>query len=232
MPTVSDIEVRLARPNEYAEIGRVTVEGYAEFLVGEGVDPDGSYAAELRDVAKRAAASDILVAVDGDGAILGATAYVHKGGPYEDIAFGPQEAEFRMLVVAGAARGRGVGPAVVAACVEKAREEDRVRIVISTMPEMTTAHRMYERLGFVRVAARDWSPIPEVPLLAYALELDGQPYCDQCGEPLAADVHGTCADRQELEPPRYCARCRRRMVVQVMPSGWTAQCGEHGELTS
>jgi len=37
---------------------------------------------------------------------------------------------------------------------------------------------------------------------------------------------------RELEPPRYCTHCRRRMVVQVTPVGWTARCVEHGELTS
>ena len=32
------------------------------------------------------------------------------------------------------------------------------------------------------------------------------------------------ARRAALEPPRYCAQCRRRMVVQVTPLGWTARC--------
>jgi hypothetical protein len=32
----------------------------------------------------------------------------------------------------------------------------------------------------------------------------------------------------ELEPPRYCADCGRRMVVQVTPRGWSATCVEHG----
>jgi hypothetical protein len=53
-------------------------------------------------------------------------------------------------------------------------------------------------------------------------------YCDRCGEPLL-DGHPNCARARELEPPRYCSQCRRRMVVQVTPSGWTARCVEHGE---
>jgi hypothetical protein len=35
-----------------------------------------------------------------------------------------------------------------------------------------------------------------------------------------------------LEPPRYCAQCGRRMVVQVDPIGWSARCSRHGVLTS
>ncbi|HXO49899.1 MAG TPA: hypothetical protein VN888_02485 [Mycobacterium sp.] len=35
-----------------------------------------------------------------------------------------------------------------------------------------------------------------------------------------------------LEPPRFCAECGRRMVVQVRPDGWSARCSRHGELDS
>ncbi|MCD0448155.1 hypothetical protein LO762_02930 [Actinocorallia sp. API 0066] len=55
-------------------------------------------------------------------------------------------------------------------------------------------------------------------------------FCAHCGE--AAGDHAACAAALVMEPPRYCARCRRRMVVQVTPAGWRARCAEHGELTS
>jgi hypothetical protein len=35
-----------------------------------------------------------------------------------------------------------------------------------------------------------------------------------------------------LEPPRFCAACGRRMVVQVRPDGWWAQCSRHGRVDS
>ncbi|WP_198653411.1 biotin synthase auxiliary protein BsaP [Actinocorallia populi] len=54
-------------------------------------------------------------------------------------------------------------------------------------------------------------------------------YCEHCGE---AGEHAACLRALRLEPPRFCARCRRRMVVQVTPRGWTARCAEHGTLTS
>ncbi|WP_433078778.1 hypothetical protein ACQP2P_37330 [Dactylosporangium sp. CA-139114] len=56
-------------------------------------------------------------------------------------------------------------------------------------------------------------------------------YCDRCGEPLADGSHAACAQARTLEPPRYCTHCRRRMKVQVLPSGWSAACVEHGVLT-
>ncbi|HEX3828520.1 MAG TPA: hypothetical protein VHV82_14745 [Sporichthyaceae bacterium] len=56
-------------------------------------------------------------------------------------------------------------------------------------------------------------------------------YCDRCGGPAvpAAD-HAACRAARELEPPRYCPHCRRRMVVQVTPRSWTARCSEHGSV--
>ncbi|MCB0925270.1 MAG: hypothetical protein KDB50_12120 [Mycobacterium sp.] len=35
-----------------------------------------------------------------------------------------------------------------------------------------------------------------------------------------------------LEPPRFCAQCGRRMIVQVRPDGWWAQCSRHGRVDS
>lgn len=35
-----------------------------------------------------------------------------------------------------------------------------------------------------------------------------------------------------LEPPRFCAYCGRRMVVQIDPDGWRARCSRHGVLES
>ncbi len=35
-----------------------------------------------------------------------------------------------------------------------------------------------------------------------------------------------------LEPPRYCAECGRRMIVQIAPDGWWAKCSRHGTISS
>jgi len=57
-------------------------------------------------------------------------------------------------------------------------------------------------------------------------------YCGHCGEALDARDHTVCDARLVMEPPRFCTRCRRRMKVQVTPRGWSAECVEHGLLTS
>ncbi|MBN6041759.1 hypothetical protein [Amycolatopsis sp. 195334CR] len=56
-------------------------------------------------------------------------------------------------------------------------------------------------------------------------------YCVHCGLDRTGD-HTACDNpRTALEPPRFCASCARRMVVQITPVGWTARCSRHGELT-
>ncbi len=58
---------------------------------------------------------------------------------------------------------------------------------------------------------------------------ENPPYCPRCGETVD-QPHPGCEAALGLEPPRYCPQCRRRMVVQVTPTAWTARCVEHGAL--
>ncbi|MFC4105399.1 biotin synthase auxiliary protein BsaP [Micromonospora zhanjiangensis] len=71
-----------------------------------------------------------------------------------------------------------------------------------------------------------------LPRTAGPAGTDGPPWCDRCGEPAAAGPHDACGAARQLEPPRFCPDCRRRMKVQVVPTGWTAVCVQHGELRS
>ncbi|MET9605633.1 GNAT family protein [Streptomyces sp. NPDC006512] len=164
-----DIVIRAAQPAEYEELGGITARAYLEDGLLEA-NTDDTYERTLRDVAGRAGSGEVLVAVL-DGRLLGGVTFAPPGSPLADIA-GPGEAEFRMLAVAAAGRGKGAGEALVRACADRARALPGVsRLVLSTQPGSPAAHRIYERLGFVRTPERDWSPVPSVPLLTYALEL-------------------------------------------------------------
>ena len=98
--------------------------------------------------------------------MLGCVTYV----PGVDNRFAELEVEgeagFRMLGVAPAAQRRGVGEALVRACIARAREAGRRGLAISTGRDMLSAHRLYERLGFRRAPDRDFDPVPGVHLLA------------------------------------------------------------------
>ncbi|MDF3141286.1 MULTISPECIES: GNAT family N-acetyltransferase [unclassified Streptomyces] len=167
-----DIVIRQAKPDEYDALGEITARAYLQDGLLDFGESD-EYLGELKDVAKRAAAAEVLVAVE-KGRLRGGVTFVPGGGPMADIA-GPGEATIRMLAVAQDARGRGAGEALVRACIDRARAtEGCVRIVLSTQRTMHSAHRIYERLGFVRTPERDWNPIPaldDITLLTYELTL-------------------------------------------------------------
>jgi ribosomal protein S18 acetylase RimI-like enzyme len=156
--------IRPVRPEEYDAVADLTAGVY----LSEGYGSP-AYEAALRDVAGRAESADSLVAVL-DDRVVGAVTLSTYGGQWAERA-APGEAEIRMLVVDPAARGTGVGEALVRACLERAEQHGCSRMRLSTEPTMTAAHRLYERLGFLRTPSRDWSPVEGVTLLTYALEL-------------------------------------------------------------
>ncbi|WP_285564624.1 GNAT family N-acetyltransferase [Streptomyces sp. RTGN2] len=165
-----DMTIRPAEPAEYAALGEITAEAY----LGDGLldfGADDPYLVQLRDVPRRAAEAEVLVATDARGHVLGGVTYAPPGNPWADIA-AADEAEFRMLAVSRQARGAGAGEALVRACIERARATAGVTgIVLPTQPAMHGAHRIYGRLGFVRTPERDWNPIGDLRLLTYRLEL-------------------------------------------------------------
>jgi GNAT superfamily N-acetyltransferase len=125
----------------------------------------------LRDVAPRAEKAELMVAVDEADRILGTVTYAGLGSPYAEHVSTPEEGSFRMLVVDPAARGQGVGEALVRWCIDRAHESGVRSLRLSTLAAMAAAGRLYLRLGFVRTPERDWSPQPGVELITYGLEV-------------------------------------------------------------
>ena len=154
---------------DFGPIAELTAGVYRD----EGLAPE-EYLAQLADVAGRAEQAELLVARDrgrrGTSDVVGSVALV-LAGEFGEVLASDEEAGFRMLVVGPAVRGRGVGELLVRACLDRARAAGKRRMVLSTDPRMTSAHRLYERLGFTRLPERDWSPLPGVRLRVYALDL-------------------------------------------------------------
>jgi hypothetical protein len=89
-------------------------------------------------------------------------------------------------------------------------------------------------------------PLPHRPPLNAAASMAGVPaspatevFCGHCGGATgkayddgaspASYAHPACRSRLQLEPPRYCLQCGRRLKVQVTPLGWEANCSRHGQ---
>jgi ribosomal protein S18 acetylase RimI-like enzyme len=216
----------VVRPVEPAELPAVA-DLTAEVYLGGGFS-SADYEPELRDAAGRAREAMLLVALL-DDRLVGAVTVATGGGRWAEQSV-PGEAVIRMLAVSSLTRGAGIGAALVGACLEAARAAGCTIVRLSSQENMTTAHRLYERLGFARTPSFDWEPVPGLMLRAYALPLT--PWCGHCGAELTPEGHAACRRAAELDPPRYCPSCRRRMVVQVTPTTWTARCSEHGSRTS
>jgi ribosomal protein S18 acetylase RimI-like enzyme len=197
---MGDVMIREARPGELAAVGDVRVAAYA---AGGFLSP--GYAPELRALGG-AGDGTVLVAVPDDATSAGATSARRRdggaGGPAGgdgpgpgliagtimlvtwplpgELVAGPDEAEIRALAVTPGVQQGGVGTRLLLTALNWAELAGARRVVLSTLPEMRAAHRLYERIGFRRLPDRDWSPRPGVQLLAYCLELGRLP-ADQPG---------------------------------------------------
>jgi ribosomal protein S18 acetylase RimI-like enzyme len=164
--------IRVAREEEYAAVGALSVAGYD--ADGYLTYPDGTfdddYAGWLADARARAQKSTLLVAFDGDE-LIGTVTWCPYGSGDAQLAKEPHQGEFRTLSIAPGARGRGVGRALVEHCLERARSAGLTEVLLFSLKEMLPAHRLYTRLGFVRRPDLDWSPEPEVNLWAFSLTL-------------------------------------------------------------
>ena len=171
------VQIRPAVPEEWDAAGRLTLAAYE--AIG-GAFLDEGYKMELRDAAPRAREALLLVAsTEPEDApkpvgspLLGCVTYVpdEKNPWAESLLAG--DAGIRMLAVAAAAQGRGIGEALVRECVGRARSAGKAAVFLHSSKEMVTAHRLYARLGFVRAPGRDWFPVPDVDLLAFVLVLN------------------------------------------------------------
>jgi predicted thioesterase/predicted N-acetyltransferase YhbS len=211
------MRIRRARPEDIAAVGEVTVTAYADFTGG---DADG-YVDHLRDAAARDREAELWVATPDDSdEVLGTVTITPSGSPWREIAL-DGEGEFRMLAVSPAARGAGVGAALVDLVLDRFRSEGARAVVMSTLPQMRAAHRIYERAGFVRDPERDWSPIPGVDLISYRIDLEGQ-VANQATLSFTVNDEDTAealgsGDLPVLATPRLLAWCEATAFAALAP---------------
>lgn len=157
-----ELRIRLAREDELAQVGRITLDAYvADGFLNENDD----YARHLLDAADRAVNAEVWVATL-NGSLAGTVTFCPLGSAYREISV-PGQGEFRMLAVLPTARGRGVARALVEQCFDRCRDLGFAEMVICSMDQMTSAHALYTSFGFTRAPELDFSPVPDVSLLAF-----------------------------------------------------------------
>ncbi len=218
--------IRAIRADEYEPVGQLCLDAYVIAGVADATDP---YTAFLADIAARDAdpLADVLV-LEKDSRVLGTVTLCRYGSALTEIA-APGELEVRALAVAQDAQRQGVAQDLIWAAADWAREFGYDTLTICVTRGNAPAHSLYEKLGFVRHPERDWVAPDSTPLQTYTFAATATRYCPRCGRERHVGDHLECAAALELEPPRYCPFCRRRMVVQVVPTGWRSTCSKHGE---
>jgi ribosomal protein S18 acetylase RimI-like enzyme len=158
--------VREALPQEMEAIGALRVRAYqAQGLLAA----DPPYARVLRSLGADGHGT-VLVAAE-DREILG-TVMLEPWHDGSEVARGGDEAEVRALAVAPSAQRRGVARALMRAAMDLAAMTGAARLLLCTRPEMAAAQALYRSLGFGRLPALDWVPVPGVTLLAFGIPMD------------------------------------------------------------
>ncbi|MBP7000792.1 GNAT family N-acetyltransferase [Amaricoccus sp.] len=153
MGEAEEVRVRPARRAEASALAALIDAAFAEYAGREPRAVWAAYLAETRDVARRWDAAEVLVAEAG-GAPVGTVSYLAEASQ-GDMGLPAGWAGFRALAVPPAARGCGVGAALVRACAARARAAGRPALGIHTHPAMTAPLALYRRLGFVRAPELD-----------------------------------------------------------------------------
>jgi GNAT superfamily N-acetyltransferase len=154
------LTIRPAVEADLEEVGRITVDAYT---AGPGAGTP-AYITTLRDARSRFDEALLFVA-ELDNAVVGSVTLARAGTKHAEIAR-PGELEVRYLSVEPSAWGNGIAKALMAKARDIAEREHCV-LVLDAITHNAKVHTMYTNLGFVRIPARDFSPVPNVDLLAY-----------------------------------------------------------------
>jgi ribosomal protein S18 acetylase RimI-like enzyme len=144
----------LTQARRATEIAAVAVlfREYADWL---GIDLSfQGFEAELRDLPGKYAPpeGELLLACSAVDDALGCVAL----RPLD----GKAVCEMKRLYVRPAARGLGVGRALVAAVIRSAQELGYAEMRLDTLPTMAEAFALYRRFGFIEIPAYYHNPVP------------------------------------------------------------------------
>ncbi len=169
---MSEVLLRSIGKGEMAAVRQLTLAAYQQYanIMKPGAWSGLSKALETAfEVANTA---EILVAEQA-GVIIGSVMLFPPAlDSYNDQKTVSNIPELRLLAVAEAGRGHGVGKALVRGCIERARNSGAVALGLHTSDSMNVAIHLYESMGFVRVPEHDFQPPGAELVKAYQLILN------------------------------------------------------------
>ena len=171
----STLSVRLADPKDFEIIGKLMVEVYAKIEGFPTQEEQPKYYETLANVGEMTQdpGTEVLVAVY-NKEIVGGVVYIGDMKYYRAKSSARQEENavgIRFLAVRGDMGGKGIGRALTVACIQRAKEEGRSKVILHTTEHMQVAWKMYEKMGFARRAEFDFMP-GEMKVFGFQLFLD------------------------------------------------------------
>lgn len=121
------LTIRQARPREYSELGKLTVQVYRAIPSAPRIRQHPDYYRRLRNLSERSGEGGVLifVALDATEQLLGCVDFIEDGtgfDPESGILRLEGKAALRHLIVRPGYRAQGVGPALVRFCMHLAHD--------------------------------------------------------------------------------------------------------------
>jgi GNAT superfamily N-acetyltransferase len=163
--------MRDARPDELDMVRELTLAAYAEYaMIMRPSAWEGLQQAIDAGLNTLEAAECIVAEQHGEliGSVLLFPGNLDTYGSALDRAGWP---EVRLLAVVPAARGSGVGTALLGECMRRAEQGGATALGLHTSASIRAGIRMYERMGFARAPEYDFQPDGAELVMAYVLPL-------------------------------------------------------------
>jgi predicted N-acetyltransferase YhbS len=170
---MSGLQIRDARASDRDAIEAVTLSAFQEYAASKSNRWEDYRQNILAALA--AVQPDTQIVAELDNEIIGSVLLYPKG----TVIAIPRSAsitliwpEVRLLAVAPAARGQGVGAALMQECVQRARHSGARALALHATDIKNAAMRLYERMGFQRAPELDFEPAPGVTIKGYLLSVE------------------------------------------------------------
>ncbi|MEH7414998.1 GNAT family N-acetyltransferase [Neobacillus drentensis] len=138
--------------------------------------PEGHWRALKKAISSDADSSPDIerIVAELNGKIVGSVVlYPAKTDAYEGNVEKLDYPEIRMLAVIPEAQGKGIATALISECILRAKANGCQAVGLHTGEFMTSAMRLYERLGFKRIPQYDFVPANDgIIVKAYRLSID------------------------------------------------------------
>jgi GNAT superfamily N-acetyltransferase len=169
---MTGLHIRDARAADRDVIEAVTLTAYQQYAALMPTPYWEAYRENIRaTLADLQSARQIVAELE--GAIAGSVLLYPAGAAITSPsgAMTQTSPEVRLLAVDPAARGRGIGQALMRECIGRARGWGAKTLTLHTADFMEAAMRLYGRLGFERHPDLDFEPAPGAVIRGYQLNL-------------------------------------------------------------